>query len=157
MQLQQLRSEINSVNEQIILLIKERSYYSQKVKINKDTKILRFYSELLLDLCPKEGKESSKALDLKLLELCNKRINLLGKRVAKAKLKENPSLLEVKTKEEIEKAVTDPEREKEVISKILKSAEEIGISNLPAIEKFFKKLISLTTNTQIDYIKTISR
>jgi len=39
----------------------------------------------------------------------------------------------------------------------LKSAEEIGISNLPAIEKFFKKLISLTTDTQIDYIKTISR
>ena len=127
------------------------------LKIDMSKEIMTLYKKVLIELCPKgEQKETygeTTKLDVENILEINERILGLGEQVAYFKINQDPSLLDITSKEEIRGKLLVPARENEVIDKTVLLAQKHEISNIFAIKELTKKIIELTTVAEIEFIQ----
>jgi chorismate mutase len=127
-------------------------------EIDIGSKTIAIYKGILPQICKKGEQRSSYGETAKLdvnniLEL-HERICGIGPEVAQYKLEKDPTLLHIDFKE-IRKRLRNKDRERDVMN----LAEDIAIQyELDCdIEKYFKKIIELTVEVEVNYIQQVQR
>ncbi len=138
----------------ILKQTKKKTKAIKNVKIDIANEIIKFYLKSLNDFCEK-GKDPSTFgetvyCDADIIELLHERINL-GRYVAQAKIEKNPELKKIKNKKELEEALRNRQREKEVIKKSKEIAKKYHFSPVVA-GKYFKWIIETTIKLEVEYI-----
>lgn len=128
----------------------------KRIRIDLSEEIICAYREVLKEICEnrEEGDNygSTAKLDVENILLYNERILGIGEQVAAYKLRQNPEIKKIKSKEKIRKLLVVPKRECEVLERARKIASKYEIKNPKAVVKFVKKIINLTTEAEIRYV-----
>jgi chorismate mutase len=151
------------------------------VPVNIGDKLIQFYIKMLIDLC-KDGEDRSTygetaRCDANNVLLYQERVDGIGRHVAQSKIDQNPGILELETDEEIRNVLVIPWRERRVIRKGVRIARkyELCQPRLPTrlyrlivgsdtdaryvspefVQKFFRGLIDLTVEAEIEYVKKV--
>ena len=126
------------------------------IPIDKSKEILKAYQEILTKICIKKEDDDSYGetvkLDVNNVLAINERVLGLGEMVAEYKIESNPKILNQTNKSKIKEMLVVLKREKEVIASAKEIALKYGLTQTEEIGKFMKKIIDITTDTEIEYI-----
>lgn len=120
------------------------------------------YRTALEDTCePGEcggGRDARKIyrLNARIVNALCKRI-CMGSKIAKSKLEQDPSILEVADFLEIKRRLSDPEREAEVIAKAIETARRYELPNAQYFGSVFRKTIDLTKGIEIACVQAAQK
>ncbi|VVB75637.1 Uncharacterised protein [uncultured archaeon] len=128
----------------------------KKLKINLSEEIILAYREVLNEICVNGESfahygEVAK-MDVENVLLINERILGIGELVAENKLAGGLKIENSFNKEKLRKEIVNLAREKEVINSAVELAKRYGIKQSGAIGNFMQKIISLTTEAEVEYI-----
>jgi len=125
----------------------------KQVRVEVLGDIVSNYREILAALCKhKEDRGTYGAttkLDVENILLYNERIVGLGEQVAGYKMRKNPKLAKITSREELRKRLVIPKREEEVVNSAVTTAKKYGITQSGAIKKFIKRMINITTKVEM--------
>jgi hypothetical protein len=126
------------------------------ISIDKSKEILNAYQEIVAQICVKKEDEDSYGetvkLDVNNVLAINERVLGLGEMVAEYKIESNPQILQEKNESKLREMLVVLKREEEVILSAKKIALRYGLTQTEEIAKFMKKIIDITTDTEVEYI-----
>lgn len=128
-----------------------------EVNIDVKDRIIDLYKHMLPLLCEKGENRSdygdTSKCDANNIILYNARVSGIGRFVAASKLTENPYIVDLSSDEEIKSMLIDRKREDDVIKDALKFEKRLEINKPELVKDFFRKLIDLTVDVQVEYVK----
>ena len=126
------------------------------IPIDKSKEILKAYQKIIETICEKREEEDSYGetakLDVSNILAINERVLGLGEMVAEYKIESNPQILKETNKSKIREMLVVLKREEEVILSAKEIAIRYGLTQADAIGEFMKRIIDITTDTEIEYI-----
>lgn len=126
-----------------------------KLDINISDELIHFYKDLVSKHCKPGDDPNSYGetvyLDADLIHLINERINI-GRYVAEAKVKNDPSICEDRNKNHLITKLKDKTRETSLIEKVRNTAQKYELSPNMA-EEAFRWIIDETINVEVSYIQ----
>jgi len=133
----------------------------KQVKINLSEEIIISYRGLLKEICVHAESESHYGevakIDVENVLLFNERILGIGELVAQYKLASGLNVENTADKEKLKKEVINLAREEEVVLASVEMAKRYGIKQSGAVGAFMRKIISLTTEAEIEYIAAAAK
>ncbi len=128
----------------------------EPIGVNLSEKIIALYQETISGLCKDEDDRSTYGeatkIDSENILTLNERTAAIGEQVAGYKITQDSSLLLLTSAEEIRLKLIYPEREEEVIAKMVAIAERYQIENIALIKEFARKLIQITLDSEVNFI-----
>jgi hypothetical protein len=124
-------------------------------------KVLQLYKDFIPKICRPGENPGDYGATVKIdvdniLTLCE-RTETVGREVAAGKIRDDETLLHLATKREIELALTIPSIERDVLVSALDNAKRDRLPNVRYVIPFFKELIRLTREVEVDYIQSFQR
>ncbi len=128
----------------------------RKMRIDIGERIIQFYRAMLPEFCEKgeerEAYGKTAKCDVNNVMLYNERVIGIGRLIAESKLQQNQEMINL-SDAEIRKTLVSPEREKQVIEDAVRLAERYKLHKPEFIRKFFRGLIDLTVDAEVEYIR----
>jgi chorismate mutase len=128
----------------------------KQINIDHSEEIIRAYREALNEICVHAESEAHYGevakMDVDNVLLFNERILGAGEFVAQYKLASGLKVDSPLDREKIRKQIINLQREEEVVKAAIELAKRYGIKQFGTIGAFMRKIISITTEVEIDYI-----
>ncbi len=128
----------------------------KQINIDYSEEIIRAYREVLSEICVHAESLAHYGevvkMDVDNILLFNERILGAGEFVAQYKLASGLKADSALDREKIREQIINPRREEEVVNAAIELAKRYGIKQFGTIGAFMKKIISITTEVEIDYI-----
>ena len=132
-----------------------RQTYLPQINVNISNNLISFYKDLIAKYCtPGDDPQSygeTAYIDADLVELINERVNI-GRFVAEVKGKNDPTIYNLTTDDEILSKLKDKVREEALIEKVRRSAQTYQF-NPDMAEDAFRWMIDRTIDVEIAYIR----